>query len=642
MENEKFISDFYYEASKKYDSNKEVLQYFYDSLLVIKSILRGETDSLYWSLETFIKHFKPKTDEERSIFNEAKRIYKKYNHNYLDKAVIANKDPERFDSLSVAKNRINEVFKWLKNIRLDFTEIENLLYAFLKLTYSLLTVFNNVDKITIPDDCINKYENSQQQYLRLICDMAYLNFNYARRLAEFDEREEETEKEYTEMLNNAYALVPDGDIVNSIFAIDAIDSFFRNPSEQNSNSIYEIKQRNTKRNVVKDVLTLSNGEIEFGSVGSARQYLPHIEVQYDTDFDEIEFLRPKTPGLASECEGELNMLFKTPLLIGLKTSEGATIYWLISLLGDSYTKQHELEEMNADLNRHIKLNQELIRSLTHSSANFLNSKKLEQTGIELKAATDGTPTIDRLHYDGMLLMLQSEHEKYLRRRLDSLVIRCSASGEELKRNIREGISKESNATIILPLEYSLKTIISRILTHDNDIRSEAIRKKFNKTAFDWSQLKESFITNILANNDSVLQWSNQNLCHIDYKLSEIWQNVRLIEDRTFFDLIVEILTEQLLNAFSHGDMNEVINIEFGQADEIKIMGSTIPKWCYIKCNNTIGVRYESGIKKGLETLNSTLLLINGNKRGIETNEKDGIHCTLVWLEADLLRPLKGA
>ena len=299
----------------------------------------------------------------------------------------------------------------------------------------------------------------------------------------------------------------------------------------------------------------------------------------------------------------------------------------------------ELQLMNENLNKHIKLNEELVRSLSHSSANYLNSDKLAQTGFELHTASDGNPTIDKLHLDGLLLLLQSEHETYLRRRLDSLVIRCSANGDALKRNIREGLSKDSGVGIISPLEYSVKTIISRIVTREDDIRSNAIKDKFGKTSEEWLELRASFITNVLANNNSVLHWCNENFCRISFFSSEIWERLKIIEDRTFFDLIVEIITEQFLNSLSHGDINESIKIEFGQSDEIKRKGKLIPTWGFIKCENNIGKLYKGGKQTGIETINSTLMLINGNKRGIESGVKGKAFVSKAWLESDLLRPL---
>lgn len=299
----------------------------------------------------------------------------------------------------------------------------------------------------------------------------------------------------------------------------------------------------------------------------------------------------------------------------------------------------ELQRLNTSLNKHIKLNEELVRSLSHSSANYLNSERLAQTGIELHTASVGKPTVDELHFDGLLLLLQSEHETYLRRRLDSLVVRCQANGEALKRNIREGLSLDSEGTIMKPFEYAIKTIISRLVTRDDDIRSSAIKAKFTKTQADWRTLRDSFISDVLAGSQSAIQWCNENLCQIKYTMSERWENLRLIEDRPFFDLIVEIITELFFNALSHGEVNRPILLEFGQREEIERLGHLFPTWCFIKCENDVGDRYKGGKQTGLETLDATLRLISGNKRGIERYNEDGRFITKAWLEAGLLRAL---
>lgn len=296
----------------------------------------------------------------------------------------------------------------------------------------------------------------------------------------------------------------------------------------------------------------------------------------------------------------------------------------------------ELRQTNDSLSKHIKLNEELVRSLSHSSANYLNSERLTQTGIELHTARVGKPTLDRLHYDGLLLLLQSEHETYLRRRLDSLVIRCQANGNDLKKNIIEGLAEESGETIMLPFDYAVKTIISRLVTRDDDIRSSIIKEKFSKSSSEWGVLRDSFISDVLANNQSAIQWCNQNLCQIKYTLSEYWQKLRLIEDRTFFDLIVEIITELFFNALSHGEVNQPICMEFGQTEEtIKRMGRKTPVWCYVKCENAVGERYKGGKQTGLDTLHSTLMLINDNERGIERTSINNRFVTKAWLESSL-------
>ena len=355
----------------------------------------------------------------------------------------------------------------------------------------------------------------------------------------------------------------------------------------------------------------------------------------------ISFFMPFYDSYPKETNDFVSKLSRDSLISTLLDASAVEMERLEEANTKLQEANEELKLTNESLNKHIKLNEELVRSLSHSSANYLNSDKLAQTGFELHTASEGSPTLDRLHIDGLLLLLQSEHETYLRRRMDSLVIRCSANGEELKRNIREGLSKDSGVGIIIPLEYSIKTIISRIVTREDDIRSNAIKRKFAKTEEEWDMLRDSFITSILANNNSVLQWCNENLCHVAYNISDIWQAIKVIEDRTFFDLMVEIITEQFLNALSHGAVNEPVNFEFGQSDEIKRKGKFIPTWCFVKCDNKIGDQYKGGKQTGIKTLNSTLMLINGNKRGIENYTENDSFVTKAWLEADLMRPLSG-
>ena len=303
------------------------------------------------------------------------------------------------------------------------------------------------------------------------------------------------------------------------------------------------------------------------------------------------------------------------------------------------TKQNEeLHATNDILIKHIHLNEELVRNLSHSSANYLNSDKLAQIGIQLHNAVKDDPAIEQLHYDGLLLLLQAEHETFLRRSLDSLAIRCRADGQKLKDTIREGLSETEGESIYSPLDFAVKTVVSRILTREDDIRSRAVRKKFHKSDKEWYELRESFISEVLADRESALEWCNKYLCVIKIEISEKWLNIRIIEDRAFFNLLVEILTEELLNAFSHGDVNEEITITFGESDVIRRKGRFVPTWYFVRTINVKGEVYKGGRQTGIKTLGATLLLLNSNKRGVEYNNLTDNYIVTAWLESNLLRP----
>lgn len=299
-------------------------------------------------------------------------------------------------------------------------------------------------------------------------------------------------------------------------------------------------------------------------------------------------------------------------------------------------KNIELSEKNDKLKRYDKLKSDMVSNLSHSASNYINSEKLVQIGVELDSAVPGSPTIQKLRDNGLLLLLQSENETYLQRRLESLVIRCGADETAFRKTIIKSTERDKGKTIREPLEYAVKTIIFRILMRDGDIRSDCIKEKYSKQKEEWNKLRTSFITDVLASKNSVIQWSNENLCTIEYSLSAEWTKLRIVEDSPFYDLIIEILTEQLLNSFSHGDLRNPINIDFGQTDEIKRKKRLIPKWCYISCSNSIGKPFKGGRKVGLETLDITLALINEYGKGLVTSADESTFTACAWLKADLL------
>ena len=307
------------------------------------------------------------------------------------------------------------------------------------------------------------------------------------------------------------------------------------------------------------------------------------------------------------------------------------------LLKELERKNEILNQRNVQLSRHIHLNQELIRSLSHSSANYLNAGNLLQTGKVLKTAYEGNPSIEALHAKGLSLILHSEQEEHLLRQLNSLVWRCSADSSYLTEQIRKGLSSEGQMSISAPILFSLRTIASRLLFRDNDIRSEFIKKKLHKDDEEWLNVQSSFIFDILANDDSdEISWWNTNICDIEVRYSDVWRKLHIIEEGSFFDLITEIITEQIFNALSHGDLQKPIEIYLGQAEEFRGR----PKWAYISCSNHIGEHYLGGKRIGITTLNESINLINSGKRGVDVDVTDTVYQSKVWLLNSLLKPLQ--
>ena len=132
---------------------------------------------------------------------------------------------------------------------------------------------------------------------------------------------------------------------------------------------------------------------------------------------------------------------------------------------------------------------------------------------------------------------------------------------------------------------------------------------------------------------NVIDWWNDNIFSLSISISSIWENLHIIVERSFFDLITEIIAELLLNTLSHGLLGEPVCIEFGQADEYK--GK--PRWAYLMVRNTIGERYEGGRQIGILTLQETISLINNGKRSIETRIENNDYSTKVWLLSGLLK-----
>lgn len=300
----------------------------------------------------------------------------------------------------------------------------------------------------------------------------------------------------------------------------------------------------------------------------------------------------------------------------------------------------ETQRQNESLKRHIQLNQELVRNLSHSSANYLNANRLAQTGVELHNAENNNPTLDDLHMRGLSLLLQSEQEMFLSRQLNGLVWRCSADINSLSQQIRDGLSKTEGSGVLSAVDFSLKVVLARILFRENDNRASFIMEKLNKSDEAITKIKSSFMLDLLSDDGDeqegkVVEWWNEYIGKINIKTTKVWDSLHILKNKSFYDLIIEIVTEQILNALSHGDLNDEIVISFGQADEYK----GYPRWAFISCVNRVGLKYSGGREVGITTLDETMKLLNSNKKGLEIIKSGKIFENKAWLLSGLLRAL---
>ncbi len=308
-------------------------------------------------------------------------------------------------------------------------------------------------------------------------------------------------------------------------------------------------------------------------------------------------------------------------------------------------KNVELQKTNDKLDHQIKLNNELVRNLSHSSVNYLNPAKLAETGVELQNADGETPGVDELHQDGHSLVLQSEQETYMSRQLNSLVWRCAGDPNYLFEQICSGLTKNGGVDVTDPIGFALKSLLARILYREQDLRSSHIREKLQKTEEEWGTAKSSFLQDVLATKsvkgESVIDWWNRYISDLVINVSDFWKEICIVPGKAFYDLIAEITTEQILNALSHGDLSQPIRIEFGEEkgkrDRIR--------WGYILCENTAGNAYPGGREVGSDLLNDMLLMLNEDSvktespRGLERKETDGVFYSKAWLKAKYLQPL---
>ena len=77
-------TDFYKMPPNSWSLDDKELKYYDWETAIVWSILRGETDSKYWTLSEFVKNYKPKSKKEEAIVKVAKSKLKSDNQNIGD------------------------------------------------------------------------------------------------------------------------------------------------------------------------------------------------------------------------------------------------------------------------------------------------------------------------------------------------------------------------------------------------------------------------------------------------------------------------------------------------------------------------------------------------------------------------------
>ena len=279
-------------------------------------------------------------------------------------------------------------------------------------------------------------------------------------------------------------------------------------------------------------------------------------------------------------------------------------------------KNKELDDQNEKLNILVDTLQNTIYSLGHSSANVLNSQVLQQAGKALYQAVIEDPTIEELHEKGLVIIEESVNEAYMRNRLMTSELLAKGSTLEYLEQLQKELSKsitDNNVNIIDPFEYSLRTILSRALFRKNEKRFDVVRKRLGRTNEELNTLYKSYIEDILEdsseNKDLVLDWCNNHFCSIELVVSEELKKLRMDKGGNLYNLFATIFMEQLLNAFSHGDIKRNITIELSA--DCDLCGDMIIWNCInIQCANYIFATGNHGSQTGIKSLNALLEQIN--------------------------------
>lgn len=294
----------------------------------------------------------------------------------------------------------------------------------------------------------------------------------------------------------------------------------------------------------------------------------------------------------------------------------------------------ELKKIRRKLQKQVTINEKLVSRLTHSASNYLSPIALAKTGQALQKAKDGNPDTEHIQKYGLDIMLQSEKESFISRQISSLVVRCANDTKTISQLIRKGLSGPETVCIADVTAYTMKLLASRIILND-DQRSRFIRKKlFGSDETLLRNAQESFMLEIAPverTGQNMTDWWKNHIGNLEVSYSPFWNSLQIVWEHMFFDLVSEILTEQLLNALSHGDTAKPFRLTFGETTEEP------DNWVFISLENAIGKPYSSGTKVGIETLHHAIFALNHEMRGVDTEKKDGIYTMKTWISAKLLK-----
>ncbi len=262
---------------------------------------------------------------------------------------------------------------------------------------------------------------------------------------------------------------------------------------------------------------------------------------------------------------------------------------------EEYLKNQELKQLNHELERQRRRNQEMMDFYIHSWKHISYPQTVKNVAEELRKKD--------LSLSNRLYKAYNS-ERTLKGNLQRIQYAFSDRPDEVSYAFREGfycIGDDSGRRIPELLSESLDLVLFKMLMEDTDSsrRMELCRDSL-KARVSLDQLRESYVTAFIDNSgnpEDIFEWFNRNIFNMELSVDQAWQEIPVVENSYGESQLIEIFVELFTNLLTHG------------ADWCRLALESDEQDMYISMTNGAGKGLH-GSQKGLKGMENIINKLN--------------------------------
>lgn len=535
------------------------------------------------------------------------------------------KDEMLFVSKEEMESRITEAIHEIVRSEVDFSTLENVVYAFLSIAYLSMRKLNQEDISIInireiADICVYKEE---MEYLQIIGEIVFIQFVYAYNTM-YDEKIKNSEfNGFEEVINDlikkALEYYPSGEIVNTLIAIDTLEAYLEEPTEEKFTKLE--KKFLSNEYIMRSIMILGDAKPEF-------EYIPYAIYELGSKKEEIDVVKAEhrlIRGWKNEEEEDFVLsifkdYLKIPHAINIEKSKGEVVYELIDKMIQVRKNERKLERVNAE-------RKNMMDYYAHSWKHIAYPQIVKEVAEELNKTNISMAN---------KLMKAYNSEKTLQRSIELLQYTNSNDERAVSRAFKEGMALSGKSSKNVKrvqdiFDESIDLVVFKLLMTESDDsrRMELCRKKWNNiTSLDI--LRVEYINKFLKQShrcSEIVQWVDKKMFSITFEIDNVWGDIRFKEDSFALNQFKAMLVEIITNAFVHGER------------ELKIAFTTQENVLEIIAEN-VSKEVKKSSRDGILTMSRVLDRINFGTgiRSVEKECREGIfRITLRFNKAIMFR-----